>query len=139
MPDVFTKKKRSQIMSRIRAKNTGLEKAVFSYLRKQGVYFRKHYDRVPGKPDIAIPSKKIAVFINGDFWHGYKFSEWKNRMPAIYWREKIQSNIDRDKKSKRQLKRMGWKILSIWGHEIKEKPERTLKRIADFLRNGYGG
>ncbi len=131
--DVFTRRKRSEIMSRIRSKNTGIEKVAFSYLRKQKIYFQKHYSRVPGKPDIAIPSKKIAVFINGDFWHGYKFSVWKKRIPKKYWVSKIQSNIDRDRRSYMALKRMGWKILKIWGHELKENREKACGKIINFF------
>ncbi len=69
MADVFSKAKRSEIMSRIRAKDTRIEKTVFSYLRKKKIYFQKHYSKVAGNPDIALPAEKIAVFINGDFWH----------------------------------------------------------------------
>lgn len=134
MADVFSKKKRSDIMSRIRSKNTGIEKTVFSYLRKHGIYFYKHYDKIPGKPDIALPSKKIAVFVNGDFWHGYRFSTWKNRIPKKYWRDKIAANIARDKKRYASMKRRGWKVLHVWGHEIIMQPEKACSKIADFLK-----
>ena len=132
--DVFTKKKRSDIMSRIRAKNTGIEKTVFSYLRKEKIYFQKHYDKIAGKPDIALPSKKLAVFINGDFWHGYRFFEWKERIPQEYWRSKIENNIARDKKNYRKLRRMGWKVLRIWGHDIRKNPEDPCRKICEFLK-----
>lgn len=70
MADVFSKAKRSEVMSKIRGKNTKAELVVFRYLRKEGVYFQKHYKRALGSPDIALPLKKRAVFIDGDFWHG---------------------------------------------------------------------
>lgn len=120
-------------MSRIRAKNTGIEKTVFSFLRKRGIYFQKHYELAAGKPDIAIPSKKIAVFINGDFWHGYCFSGWKKRIPKKYWAQKIQSNIDRDSKNYRALRRIGWRVLRIWGHELIENPENACRKVANFI------
>lgn len=120
-------------MSRIRAKNTGIEKTVFVFLRKHRIYFQQHYDRIPGKPDIALPSKKIAVFINGDFWHGYKFAAWKNRLPQDYWVKKIETNIKRDQKNYRFLKRNGWKILKVWGHDVAKRPEKTCNKILDFL------
>jgi len=135
--DVFTKKKRSDIMSRIRGKNTGIEKTVFSYLRRNNIYFQKHYNKVPGKPDIAIPSKKLAVFVNGDFWHGYKYQEWKERIPKNYWREKIENNIARDKKNYRNLRRAGWKVLRIWGHDITKKRDITLEKIHNFLTSPH--
>ncbi|OGH75106.1 MAG: hypothetical protein A3F22_01645 [Candidatus Magasanikbacteria bacterium RIFCSPHIGHO2_12_FULL_41_16] len=135
MSDVFSKEKRSEIMSRIRAKNTGIEKTVFSYLRKRKVYFCKHYDRIPGKPDIALPSEKKAVFINGDFWHGYRFGTWKQRIPKKYWRDKIESNIARDKKRYAAMKKRGWKILKVWGHDVMKRPEEACKKIEKFLRS----
>lgn len=134
MADVFTREKRSAIMSRIRAKNTGIEKAAFAFLRREGIYFQKHYSRAPGKPDIAIPSRKIAVFINGDFWHGYRFEKWRNRIPKKYWREKIESNIARDLRNYRALKKDGWRMLRLWGHEVIENPDRAFSKLARFLR-----
>jgi len=134
MADVFSKKKRSEIMSRIRAKDTGIEKIVFSFLRKKKISFRKHYSKIAGKPDIALPSKKIAVFINGDFWHGYRFKKWANRIPKKYWKEKIESNMARDRKNYRLLKKSGWKLLKVWGHEIAEHPEESCGKIGFFLR-----
>jgi len=122
-------------MSHIRAKNTGIEKTVFSYLRRRKIYFRPHYDRVPGKPDVALPAKKKAVFINGDFWHGYRFGSWKHRVPKIYWRDKIESNIARDKKRYALLKRGGWKIMKIWGHDVMRRPEETCEKIEKFLKS----
>lgn len=133
MVDVFNKKKRSDIMSRIRAKDTGIERLVFSHLRKKNIYFQKHYLKVPGKPDIAIPSKKLAVFVNGDFWHGYRFRSWGNRIPKKYWRNKITSNMLRDRKNYRKLKKSGWRIMKIWSHELAKNPEKALSKISSFL------
>lgn len=135
MADVFTKQKRSEIMSLIRAKNTGIEKTAFSFLRKNAIHFQRHYDRIPGKPDIALPSKKIAIFIDGDFWHGYRFQEWIHRIPKKYWQKKIASNIARDAKNRNALRRQGWKVMRVWGHEIARKPDKTLSKIAVFLRS----
>lgn len=135
MADVFSKKKRSEIMSRIRSKNTCIEKAVFSYLRRQRIYFQKHYSGIPGKPDIAIPSKKIAVFIDGDFWHGRRFSSWKHRIPKEYWRHKIETNIARDKKRRIALRHKGWKVMKIWGGDIIKRRDSSCLKIAGFLKN----
>ncbi len=110
-------------MSRIRAKDTGIERQVFRHLRQRKIYFQRHYVKAPGKPDIALPSKKIAIFVDGDFWHGYRFNSWKSRVPKVYWQEKIAGNITRDQKNRRKLRRAGWKVLRIWGHELGEKPD----------------
>jgi DNA mismatch endonuclease (patch repair protein) len=132
--DVFTKKKRSEIMSKIRSEGTQAELAVFRELRKRKIYFQKHYKKAPGKPDIALPRKKKAVFIDGDFWHGYKFSETANRLPKKYWLGKIESNIARDRRNKATLKKSGWKVLRVWEHDIESNLSRAADRIALFLK-----
>ena len=118
-------------MSRIRSKNTQPELLVFRELRRRKIYFYKHYSKIPGKPDIALPRKKMAVFIDGDFWHGYRFAKQKKRLPKKYWLEKIKSNINRDRRIRNRLKKSGWKILKIWSHELK-KPQ-GVNKVFDFL------
>ncbi len=136
MTDVFSKTKRSEIMSLIRAKNTQAERLVFSYLRNKGVYFQKHYRGATGCPDIALPKKKKAVFIDGDFWHGRDFDRiCRGRKPNDYWVKKIRSNMNRDKKQRAALRRSGWSIIRIWESELKRtktRPSRLL-RIEKFL------
>ena len=138
MTDVFSKAKRSEIMSLIRAKNTQAERLVFSHLRSKGIYFQKHYKGVVGCPDIALPKKKKAVFIDGDFWHGRDFDRVrKGRKNNDYWVEKIRSNMDRDKKQRSSLRRSGWSIVRIWESELKRlktRPSRLLK-VEKFLEN----
>ncbi len=121
-------------MSHIRSKNTGIEKAVFSHLRKRKIYFYKHYPKAPGKPDVALPLKKRAVLIHGDFWHGHRFNSWKNRIPAKYWRDKITGNIERDRSQIRKLRSSGWKVLKIWEHDVVDNPGVTFKKIERFLK-----
>ncbi len=133
MPDKFSKKKRSFIMSRIRSENTKPEVFVFRELRKRGIYFQKHYKKVIGSPDIALPRKKKAIFIDGDFWHGYQFAKLKKRLPKKFWLAKIERNIARDKKYRATLQRQGWGVLKIWEHELKNDSARTLREIVSFL------
>lgn len=136
MADVFTPEKRSDVMSRIRSKGTMAEKIAFRYLRQQKVYFQKHYTRAPGKPDIALPRKKRAVFINGDFWHGKTYDKvLKNRPPGDYWVLKIKRNMERDIATVDALTNNGWKVLVIWEADIKRKRTReaTLAEISEFL------
>ncbi len=134
MVDVFTKKKRSEIMSKIRSKNTKAEKLVFSELRKKGIYFQKHYKKITGKPDIALPSKKKAVFIDGDFWHGYNFGKIKSQLPKRYWIRKIENNIKRDKIIRNRLKKQGWSILRVWEHEIIKDIDFAIDKIKEFIK-----
>ncbi|MDP3057790.1 MAG: very short patch repair endonuclease [bacterium] len=131
--DVFSKKKRSEIMSKIRSKNTKAERIVFCELRKRKIYFQKHYKKAAGSPDIAFPRKKIAIFIDGDFWHGRYFLKDEKRLPKKYWREKIKSNILRDKRNRAKLKKQGWKILRIWEHEIIKNPIKAFWEIGKFI------
>jgi len=133
MTDVFTKAKRSEIMSRIRSKNTSIENKIFSYLRKNGIYFQKHYKKAPGNPDIALPRKKKAVFIDGDFWHGWKFKERRNKLPKVYWRTKIENNMKRDNKNRRMLKKEGWELLRVWEHQLKDNSGYYSEKIRKFL------
>lgn len=137
MADVFSKKKRSEIMSKIRSKNTKLEtsfcKLVSKKLYPQGYRYRRNYRKLPGCPDIVFLKHKIAVFIDGDFWHGYKFNGAKSRLPKKYWISKIAGNVARDKKMTKKLKKRGWQVLRIWEHEIKNKPEFAIGKIEKSL------
>jgi len=122
-------------MSKIRSKNTKAELLVFRELRKRGIYFQKHYKRAIGNPDIALPRKKKAVFIDGDFWHGYQFSKFKKRLPKKYWLAKIEKNIKRDRKNRTQLRKEGWKVLRVWEHEVHKNIDKTVAKIMTFLQN----
>lgn len=136
MADVFTKKKRSEIMSRIRSKNTGAEMEVFAHLRRKRIAFQRHYKRAAGCPDIALPKKKKAVFIDGDFWHGRDLRRvTRGKKDSDYWVQKIKANIERDKKQRAALRRAGWSILRIWASGIKRKSTRPeqLRKIKNFL------
>ena len=95
--------------------------------------FQKHYRRAKGSPDIALPRKKKAVFIDGDFWHGYKYKKLKARLPEGYWCKKIENNIKRDRKCNRLLRKERWEVLRIWEHEIKKDIDKTLDKIIFFL------
>ena len=136
MADMYSPEKRSEIMSRIRSKETQAEKIVFQYLRQRKIYFQKHYARAAGKPDVALPRKKKAVFIDSDFWHGRTYEKvLKNRPPGDYWITKIARNMERDKQQRHQLTEQGWSMLVVWEEDIKRKrtQEQTLKEIANFL------
>lgn len=135
MPDKFSKEKRSLIMSRIRSKNTKVEIKIFRELRKRGIYFQKHYKGAIGNPDIALPRKKKAIFIDGDFWHGYTFVELKKRLPKEYWLKKIENNINRDNKNNIQLRKNGWEVLRVWEHAINKNIDKVIGEIIRFLKS----
>lgn len=129
--DIYSKKKRSLIMSRVRSKNTKPEKLLFKLLREKGYRFKKHH-QIPGRPDIAFPDLKIAVFIDGEFWHGRDFNDWKNKL-SPFWLKKIGDNIRRDKKNLKILKKRGWHILRFWDKEVLRNPEKALSKISKFV------
>lgn len=122
-------------MANIKGKNTKPEVIVFRYLRQHGIYFQKHYKRALGSPDIALPRRKKAVFIDGDFWHGYDLERRKGLLP-IYWSQKIIRNVKRDRRYRKELVSNGWQVLRIWEHELsKDRIDDTMLRIEFFLKS----
>jgi DNA mismatch endonuclease (patch repair protein) len=141
MVDPFSPEKRKQIMTSIKSKNSKAELLVFGYLRKQGVYFQKHYSRAVGTPDIALPRKRKACFIDGDFWHGRRLPELvQKRGNEDYWTKKIKNNVIRDRVTRKRLRDEGWELLVVWESDILRKSTRNevLKNIIDFLTTENG-
>jgi DNA mismatch endonuclease (patch repair protein) len=134
MADIFNSQKRSEVMSLIRAKNTKPETIVFKHLRTNNIYFQKHYrSREKINIDIALPRKKKAIFIDGEFWHGYTLERRKDKLP-MFWVQKIIRNVKRDRRYRAELKANGWRILRVWEHELNKKNrDETLERIYNFL------
>jgi DNA mismatch endonuclease (patch repair protein) len=138
MSDIFTIKKRSEIMSNISGKETKPEILVRKFLFAHGFRYRKNDKRYPGKPDIVLPKYKTTIFINGCFWHGHNCQAGK--LPETrkeFWKNKISGNIERDKKNKAALQKQGWKVIIIWQCELKNKKigGKTLKRLVSTLHN----
>jgi DNA mismatch endonuclease (patch repair protein) len=104
-------------MANVKSKNTCLEMMVRSELKRRGLRFVKHVKSLPGCPDLVFPKQKLAVFVDGDFWHGYRFPTWNHNLPK-FWREKIAKNRDRDRRNFAKIRRMGWQVVRIWQHDI---------------------
>ena len=133
MTDHLTKEKRSWNMSRIRSKNTKPEMIVRSFLFSKGFRYRLHNRKLPGKPDISNASKKIAVFVNGCFWHRHKNCK-RSSIPKSnkkYWLNKLDNNIKRQEYSLNLLDKMGWNTFIIWECETKQIEDN--KRVKDIL------
>ena len=126
MADIFTPEKRSWVMSRIRSRDTKIEKTMMSLLRKNKIHYRR-FPKLFGSPDFVV-EKKILVFCDGDFWHGYQY-EKKKRPPKKFWREKIERNMARDRKVTGKLRRDGWSVVRLWEHDIAKKPEKCIRKI----------
>jgi DNA mismatch endonuclease (patch repair protein) len=135
MADTFSRKKRSWIMSRIKGRDTKPEKTVQTILKRMGCHIRRYDKTLPGSPDIVLKSLKKVIFINGCFWHGHKLCQ-RSRRPATnraFWNEKIDGNIRRDLRVRRQLKRLGWDVLALWECQIRKKPIVINNRIYRYL------
>lgn len=134
--DIWSKEKRSQVMSKIRSKNTKPELILRSALFKKGYRYRIHKKDLPGKPDIAFTKKKVAVFVHGCFWHYHKGCP-EGRIPdtnSKFWKEKLFKNVERDKKNQEVLEKMGWTVLVIWECEIEKHLSESLHKIKIKLK-----
>jgi DNA mismatch endonuclease (patch repair protein) len=135
MADIFTKKQRSEIMSRIKGKDTKPERLVRSLLHRMGFRFRLHVAGLPGKPDIVLVRHRKVVFVNGCFWHGHGACRKRN-MPKTnktFWIQKISKNKKRDELARRQLRKQGWRILTIWECETRDV-EKAVFRLCLFMK-----
>lgn len=112
-------------MSKVHSKNGKDEQILAKKLWREGIRYRKNYKLLPGKPDIAITKYKIAVFIDGEFWHGYNWPDSKKYLHRNrdYGIKKIEYNIDHDQKVDDELKKMGWTVLRFWSRKVLKNPD----------------
>ena len=130
-----TTPERSKLMSKIKGKNTKPEILFRKSLWAFGVRYRLNISKLPGKPDIVIGKKKVVVFIDGEFWHGYKWADKKPKIKANrdYWIKKIERNMQRDIENTQKLRQMGYSVFRFWEHEIKKDLSNCLSKVtADF-------
>ena len=134
--DVFSKSKRSEIMSKVSSKDTTPEILVRKYLFSKGFRFRKNVKELSGKPDIVLPKYKTVIFIHGCFWHGHENCE-AAKLPATnvdYWTKKVSLNVIRNFQNIQLLKESGWNVIVIWECELKKKTrELRLNCLLDEL------
>jgi DNA mismatch endonuclease (patch repair protein) len=128
MADNLTREQRSFTMSRIRSKDTTPELTIRRLVHGRGLRFRKHKDGLPGRPDLVFAAAKVVVFVDGDFWHGWRFPAWRDKL-GDYWKEKIARNRRRDRRNCQTLRRAGWLVIRIWEHEVKSDAEACVDRI----------
>lgn len=134
MNDVFSRAKRSWIMSRVKNRDTAPELLVRLCIHNMGYRFRLHRKDLPGKPDIVLPRHNKLVFVHGCFWHGHRNCK-RSKRPATrkrYWNAKIDGNIARYRKQQRKLRRMDWKVLTVWECETRSL-EKLMKKLERFL------
>jgi DNA mismatch endonuclease (patch repair protein) len=133
MPDKFSKETRSKIMSSIRGKNTKPEIIIRKMLWARGGRYRIHDGTVFGTPDISIKRKKIAIFIDGCFWHGCKKCYKEPKTNTVFWQNKILRNKKRRLDVRKTLRKKEWITLEFWEHEVNNSPELLVKKILDAL------
>jgi DNA mismatch endonuclease (patch repair protein) len=119
---------RSALMSRIKGKGTKPELALARLLRRECIRFRRHVKTLPGRPDFVLQARKIAIFVDGGFWHGRNLEQLRPTLKP-YWVQKIERNIVRDRSTRAKLRCMGWSVLRIWEEDALRQPEKCLSRI----------
>ena len=136
--DNHTPEQRKKNMQAVHGKNTKIEVLLRKELWSRGLRYQKNSSKVFGHPDIVFIGKKVAVFCDSEFWHGF---DWKKQKDAIktnadFWQRKIEKNIERDKIVTEELKKCGWIVLRFWGNEIKKNCKECADSIESVIRGG---
>ena len=136
MSDIFTKAKRSEVMSRIRGRgNKATELALAKLFRRNKITGWRRHQKIFGKPDFAFPKLRLAVFVDGCFWHGCPKHATKPKNNRVFWNQKLSANKKRDVLVNRQLRKLGWRVIRIWECSLQQHPMNCLKRIQRILQD----
>lgn len=133
--DTLTKEQRSWVMSRIRGRDTAIEVRLRSALHRMGFRFRKNVRGLPGTPDIVLPKYKTVVFVHGCFWHRHANCK-RATMPksrVAFWRKKFERNIVNDRQHLRDLRKAGWRVVTVWECRILKDLDKVAERIRKML------
>ncbi len=132
--DVFSKKKRSEIMRAVKSRDTGPEMKIRKALHALGFRYRLNDKRLPGSPDLVFPKHRAVLFVHGCFWHGHDCARGRRtpKSNARYWREKIERNVKRDAIARAALRRMGWRVKISWECDLQDAG-REAKKVAGWL------
>lgn len=124
-------------MSKIKNRETLPELMFRKSLWQKGVRYRINVRKLPGWPDVVINKKKVVVFIDGEFWHGYNWPVKKKKIKTNrnFWIPKIERNIQRDLENALKLKKLGYKIFRFWEHEVKADVESCVKKVLSYIKN----
>ena len=137
MPDVLTPEQRRKNMQHIRGKDTKIEIILRKALWKRGYRYRKHYKSIPGTPDIALTRYKIAIFCDGEFFHGKVWEVLRPRLEksnnSEFWISKISRNRERDDEINKKLLYMGWTVIRFWGSDIKKDTDECIQVIEETI------
>lgn len=123
-------------MRAVKGKNTSLERTLSSAFHRRGWRYRRNYALLPGKPDFVFTKARVVVFVDGDFWHGWRYPLWKHKL-SDYWRAKIERNRARDRRNFQRLRRQGWTVLRLWGHDVEKNLEASVERVRVLLEAAW--
>jgi DNA mismatch endonuclease (patch repair protein) len=131
----YTTPERSELMAKIRSENTRPEIMLRKALWAVGLRFRVHNKKLPGRPDISNQRLKLAVFVDGEFWHGYQWQEKKQQIKSnrAFWIPKIERNMQRDEEVNWQLRQRGFTVFRFWEREVKKELGACVKRVLDYV------
>lgn len=139
--DVLTKEQRHKAMSHIKSKDTSIELALRKELWSAGYRYRKNYKALPGTPDIVLTKYKIAIFCDGELFHG---NNWEILRPKLlkgnnpeFWVKKIERNMERDRENDKKLLFMGWTVIRFWGNDILKNPQQCVKVIEEVIFDNF--
>ena len=137
MADVMTKEQRSKNMKKMKSSDTKIEMLLRKALWSKGIHYRKNVASLPGKPDIVITKYKIAIFCDGEFFHGKDWDVLKvkleNSNNSEFWIKKISRNIERDDEVNKELMYLGYTVIRFWGNEIKKSTDECIKNIEETI------
>jgi len=131
--DIMSAEKRSAVMARIKGKDTGPEKQIAAALTEHALSWESHARDLPGRPDFVFRDQKVAIFVDGDFWHGWRFPQWRGKL-SEKWQAKIDGNRRRDVRNHRRLRQMGWKIIRLWEHQVAKDIQACVTKVLRPLR-----
>ncbi|MCR5609536.1 MAG: very short patch repair endonuclease [Lachnospiraceae bacterium] len=135
--DVLTKEQRHKNMQNIRSKDTKIEVLLRKALYEKGIRYRKNYKELPGKPDIVITKYKIAIFCDGEFFHGKDWEVLKSKLEksnnSKFWINKISRNRERDDEINKKLMFIGWNVIRFWGNDIKKNVDECVKVVEEKI------
>ena len=129
----YTTKQRSKTMSKIRGKNSVPELLLRRALWAENIRFRIHRNDLPGRPDLVIDKYKLAVFVDGDFWHGYKWESRKPKTNQAFWFPKIERNIQRDQFANESLSNLGYTVMRFWEHDVKQNLKACVNQVMLYV------
>lgn len=130
--DFMSTEVRSRVMSRIRGKDTGPERTMAAAFEELGLRAERHARDLPGCPDFVLRKACVAIFVDGDFWHGWRFSQWRDKL-SPKWELKIQMNRSRDARAHRRLRRRGWKVIRLWEHQVERDAISCAMRVLNAI------